>query len=160
MNKRILYAIPTTGLALTSMGCGDPIVADAEAVTALDQALPYSGSYQYQYQGQNLTIDIANLDFANITINKDLTTTTLQESGTITITDDTGAQLYSGDIATAFDGAVTVVEKGAKYTIKFTEKDPADVNNPLIINLTCDLNNDVNLACTDDNALAWAFKLL
>ena len=147
-SKRLALSIPLAGMALTSVGCGDPIVADFAAVTAFDQALPFDAVYDYQ----GYTITATNIDISNMVVAEDLTTT-VTNTGAYVVVDAQGVEVASGAINVVFNGTVTVVEKGAKYNIDFV--DAADATNTIA--LTCDLADNVDLTCTDANALAWAF---
>ena len=149
--KRLVLSIPVAGMALTSVGCGDPIVAEFAAVTAFDLALPYSGSYD----NAGYTITLTDIDFTNMVVADDFTTS-ITNTGSYTVTDVNGVEVAAGDINTVFNGTVTVVEEGAKYTIAFVADDGQ--GGVINLDLDCDLVDDVDLNCTDANAAVWTFQ--
>ena len=148
--KRAIYSISLTSLALTSVGCGDPIVADFTPTTIADLAIPTNETYTDPATG-NVYVYAYNAQ--DITINKDLTTV-LNVSLEYTNTDAAGLIVLSESVNYIFNGVVTPVEVGTTYTIKFT--DAIDATN--VIDLSCTLN-DIDLNCTDADAAVWAFQL-
>jgi hypothetical protein len=161
LNKtRAIYSISLVGFALTSAGCGDPIIddpivvdpiiADLTVITFADLAIPTveievdpatNITYTYTYGVEDLTIG------------EDLKTV-FDSSLVITETDAAGVEINRIEIKYAFDGVVTPVEVGANYTIKFT----AQANAANIVDLTCTLA-DLNLDCTDQDNKVWAFQI-
>jgi hypothetical protein len=148
--KRAIYSISLTGFALTSIGCGDPIIADLKTVTVADLAIPTEVTYVDP--ATNITY-VYSYDAGDITIGEDLKTV-LNVSYVATATDAAGVELQRYEENYVLNGVVTPVEVGAKYTIKFI--DQADVTN--IFDLTCTLT-DLDLDCVDQDATVWAFQI-
>jgi hypothetical protein len=92
-------------------------------------------------------------DVEDLTVLEDLTTV-FKSSLAFTAVDAAGVEVDSFQINYAFDGVVTPVEVGAKYTIKFT----AQANAANVVDLTCTLT-DLNLDCTDQDNKVWAFQI-
>ena len=148
--KRAIFSISATGFALTSVGCGDPIVADFTPITIADIAIPTNETYTDPATGNVYT---ESYNAQDITINADLTTV-LTVSYEYLITDAAGIVIQNYVENYVFNGVVTPVEVGATYTIKFT--DAADATE--VFNLDCTLS-EVDLNCTDEEGAAWAFQL-
>jgi hypothetical protein len=126
--KRAIYSISLTGFALTSVGCGDPIIADLKTITVADLAIPTEVTYVDP--ANNITY-LYEYNAGDITIGKDLTTV-LNISYAVTATDAAGLVIDSYEENYAFNGVVTPVEVGAKYTIKLTDQaDAANMALPL-----------------------------
>jgi hypothetical protein len=155
---RALYSIAATGFTLTSFGCGgeeppppvDPIIADLDTIAVLGIIVPYSDTYT-DANGETF---VSSYDASDITIGADFKTT-INITYQYTDTDANGTVIDSQDLSYDFDGDVTTVTLGSKYTINLVNR--VDATDTFV--LDCDLVGNIDLNCLDGGGDAWNFKI-
>jgi len=137
MNKKLTYAIPVLGLAMT--GCGDPIVGDWNIDSIDGDPMPYTYTYTYEAYGLTVSCD-ASITPSALTINSDL-----EASLTITASYEcSGYYSYSDSTTYSYSGAVTVNKKKTSYGIILTGDDAT-------ISMDCAMSDKVNLNCSNSD---------
>jgi hypothetical protein len=136
--KRAVYSIPLLGMSL--MGCGeDPIVAKFDGTVFNDLQLPAEESYTDPVTNVTCTVSYA----MEMEVSEGLKALISLPLSYVCDDNSQNVSLTYGYVAD-----VEIVESGAKYNITFG----ATI-------LTCTMDAESALTCTDQDQAAWAFQL-
>jgi len=141
--KRATYAIPLAGLGAALTGCGDPIITEFNATLIDDIVFPD----QYSYTDPQTGVTCSESNIAKMVVNESLQALI---SVAYTYICDDGSQ--NTNLTYAYVGTVEVVERKASYKITIGQ----DENQ---IALDCTMNENLALACADQDGAEWAFEL-